>query len=124
MATNPRFDLTNRTVIITGGGKGIGKVYAQEFARVGARVVAADIDELLLIRQAAPFEHDVDLLHVRAGQGVEIDHDVCLWGPSFETPATRAPQDEVMVMPEMIGTSESLHYICSGLKFMATPLMQ
>jgi 3-oxoacyl-[acyl-carrier protein] reductase len=45
MATNSRFDLTNRTVIITGGGKGIGKVYAQEFARVGARVVAADIDE-------------------------------------------------------------------------------
>ena len=45
MATNSRFDLTNRTVIVTGGGKGIGKVYAQEFARVGARVVAADIDE-------------------------------------------------------------------------------
>ena len=45
MTTNSRFDLTNRTVIITGGGKGIGKVYAQEFARVGARVVAADIDE-------------------------------------------------------------------------------
>src|SRR5215471_12410505 len=42
---NPRFDLTNRTVIVTGGGKGIGRVYAQEFARVGARVVAADIDE-------------------------------------------------------------------------------
>src|SRR5690349_9566979 len=42
--SNSRFDLTNRTVIITGGGKGIGKVYAREFARVGARVVAADID--------------------------------------------------------------------------------
>jgi 3-oxoacyl-[acyl-carrier protein] reductase len=44
MATNPRFDLTGRTVIVTGGGKGIGKVYAQEFAKAGARVVAADID--------------------------------------------------------------------------------
>src|SRR5262249_50638570 len=43
--SNSRFDLTNRTVIVTGGGKGIGKVYAQEFARVGGRVVAADIDE-------------------------------------------------------------------------------
>src|SRR5690242_11093718 len=42
--SNSRFDLTNRTVVITGGGKGIGKVYAREFARVGARVVAADID--------------------------------------------------------------------------------
>ena len=45
MATNPRFDLAGRTVIVTGGGKGIGKVYAQEFAKAGARVVAADIDE-------------------------------------------------------------------------------
>ena len=42
-ATNPRFDLQGRVVVITGGGKGIGKVYAREFARVGARVVAADI---------------------------------------------------------------------------------
>jgi 3-oxoacyl-[acyl-carrier protein] reductase len=43
--SNPRFDLAGRTVIITGGGKGIGKVYAREFAKVGAHVVAADIDE-------------------------------------------------------------------------------
>ncbi len=42
--TNRRFDLTGRTVIVTGGGKGIGKVYSEEFARAGARVVAADID--------------------------------------------------------------------------------
>ena len=45
MPTNERFNLEDRTVIITGGGKGIGKVYAQEFAKAGARVVAADIDE-------------------------------------------------------------------------------
>jgi 3-oxoacyl-[acyl-carrier protein] reductase len=44
MAANERFDLAGRSVIITGGGKGIGKIYAQEFAKVGARVVAADID--------------------------------------------------------------------------------
>jgi 3-oxoacyl-[acyl-carrier protein] reductase len=44
MPTNPRFDLEGRIAIITGGGKGIGKIYAQEFARAGARVVAADID--------------------------------------------------------------------------------
>jgi 3-oxoacyl-[acyl-carrier protein] reductase len=44
MSTGARFDLTGRVVIVTGGGKGIGKVYSQEFARAGARVVAADID--------------------------------------------------------------------------------
>ena len=44
MAVNERFDFSGRSVVITGGGKGIGKVYAEEFAKVGARVVAADID--------------------------------------------------------------------------------
>jgi 3-oxoacyl-[acyl-carrier protein] reductase len=44
MSTGARFDLTRRVVVITGGGKGIGKVYSQEFARAGAKVVAADID--------------------------------------------------------------------------------
>jgi 3-oxoacyl-[acyl-carrier protein] reductase len=44
MVANARFDLTGRVVIVTGGGKGIGKVYAREFAAAGARVVAADID--------------------------------------------------------------------------------
>ncbi|HEY7665230.1 MAG TPA: SDR family NAD(P)-dependent oxidoreductase [Xanthobacteraceae bacterium] len=39
-----RFDLTGRVVIVTGGGKGIGKVYVEEFAKAGARVLAADID--------------------------------------------------------------------------------
>jgi 3-oxoacyl-[acyl-carrier protein] reductase len=44
MVANARFDLSGRVVIVTGGGKGIGKVYAREFAAAGARVVAADID--------------------------------------------------------------------------------
>ncbi len=44
MAVNERFDFTGRSVVITGGGKGLGKVYAEEFAKAGAHVVAADID--------------------------------------------------------------------------------
>jgi 3-oxoacyl-[acyl-carrier protein] reductase len=43
--SNPRFDLAGRSIIITGGGKGIGKVYAEQFAQSGARVVVGDIDE-------------------------------------------------------------------------------
>jgi NAD(P)-dependent dehydrogenase (short-subunit alcohol dehydrogenase family) len=37
-------DLKNRTIIVTGGGKGIGKAIALEFAKHGADVVIADID--------------------------------------------------------------------------------
>jgi 3-oxoacyl-[acyl-carrier protein] reductase len=39
-----RFGLAGHTIIVTGGGKGIGKVYVQELARAGAKVLAADID--------------------------------------------------------------------------------
>lgn len=51
MATAGR--LAGRTVLVTGGGKGIGAVYGQALAREGARVVAADIDGDGAERQAA-----------------------------------------------------------------------
>ena len=53
MAVNERFDFSGRSVVITGGGKGIGKVYAEELAEVGARVVAADIDAVAAENVAA-----------------------------------------------------------------------
>lgn len=37
--------LNSKTVIVTGAGSGIGKASAQHFAKVGARVVVADISE-------------------------------------------------------------------------------
>ena len=43
MEANPLFDLTGRSIIVTGGGTGIGKVYSTALAGAGANVVIADI---------------------------------------------------------------------------------
>ncbi len=43
--THPSLDLTDRVIIVTGGAKGIGKIYSQRLAAAGARVVVADIDK-------------------------------------------------------------------------------
>jgi 3-oxoacyl-[acyl-carrier protein] reductase len=37
------FDVSGRVVIVTGGGRGIGRVYCEAFAQAGMRVVLADI---------------------------------------------------------------------------------
>jgi 3-oxoacyl-[acyl-carrier protein] reductase len=37
-------DLSGRTALITGAGQGLGRAYAREYVRFGARVVVADID--------------------------------------------------------------------------------
>jgi NAD(P)-dependent dehydrogenase (short-subunit alcohol dehydrogenase family) len=38
------FDLTGRTALITGGGRGIGRTTAAMLAAAGARVVVVDIE--------------------------------------------------------------------------------
>src|SRR4051794_23438462 len=42
--TKPVLDLKDRVIVVTGGAKGIGKIYSQRLAEAGARVVIADID--------------------------------------------------------------------------------
>jgi 3-oxoacyl-[acyl-carrier protein] reductase len=69
MTTNPRFDLSGRTVIVTGGGKGIGKIYAQEFAKAGAKVIAADID-------AAAAKTVADSITLAGGTAIGIGTDI------------------------------------------------
>ena len=43
--SHPSLDLTDRVIIVTGGAKGIGKVYSEKLAAANARVVIADIDQ-------------------------------------------------------------------------------
>ncbi len=72
MSSNPRFDIAGRTVIVTGGGKGIGKVYAEEFAKAGAQVVAADIDAAAAKAVADRLAADG---HAALGLGVDIANE-------------------------------------------------
>jgi 3-oxoacyl-[acyl-carrier protein] reductase len=69
MAVNERFDFSGRSVLITGGGKGIGKVYVEEFAKAGARVAAADID----VAAAEDVANSLNKANLQAfGLGVDI----------------------------------------------------
>jgi 3-oxoacyl-[acyl-carrier protein] reductase len=61
--------LQDRVVIVTGGGKGIGKVYSTSFAAAGAKVVVADID-------AAANETTVAAIKAAGGQAIACATDV------------------------------------------------
>ncbi|MEE2661497.1 MAG: SDR family NAD(P)-dependent oxidoreductase, partial [Pseudomonadota bacterium] len=43
--SNYLLSIKDKVVIVTGGGKGIGRVYCRELAKAGCKVVAADIDD-------------------------------------------------------------------------------
>ena len=57
METNPLFDLGGRSVIVTGGGTGIGKVYSTALAGAGAQAIYQA--GLLLAAENEEDEHHV-----------------------------------------------------------------
>jgi len=61
------YDLKNKTVLITGGSRGLGLVLAREFAREGSRVVlcARDEQELERARRDLESKFDVEVMVVR-----------------------------------------------------------
>jgi 3-oxoacyl-[acyl-carrier protein] reductase len=63
------FDLTGRTIIVTGGAVGIGKVYSKALGEVGANVVIADV-------AAEEGERLTQIINQAGGSSVFIETDV------------------------------------------------
>ncbi len=63
------FDLAGRVAIVTGGGRGIGRVYCEALARAGMRVVLADIHE----KEAA---HAADTIRADGGEAIALRADI------------------------------------------------
>ena len=61
--------IEGRVVIVTGGGKGIGRVYCERMAEAGARLVVADID-------AAANDDTVAAIRAAGGEAVAATTDV------------------------------------------------
>lgn len=66
-------DIKGKVAIVTGGGQGIGKGIATHFARRGARLVIADIDEPAARRVADAIGRD-------GGEALAVKTDVTSWG--------------------------------------------
>jgi 3-oxoacyl-[acyl-carrier protein] reductase len=63
------FDVAGRVVIVTGGGRGIGRVYCEAFARAGMRVVLADI-------HAEEAERVANAIRAGGGQAIALGTDI------------------------------------------------
>ena len=65
------FDLTDKVCIVTGGAQGIGQACAERFAREGARVVIADIDDVN--GQALAQKLHATYIHCDVGDKTQVD---------------------------------------------------
>lgn len=80
-------DFNRKVVIVTGGAKGIGRGICLAFAREGARVVCADVDDRAgaqLAGESGPLAGDIRFQHADVSQSREcqavVDAAVSEWG--------------------------------------------
>ena len=59
--------LSNKVIVVTGGGRGLGRAYCEAIAKQGASVVAADIRDT---------NATVDAVRSAGGQAIGLDLDV------------------------------------------------
>jgi 3-oxoacyl-[acyl-carrier protein] reductase len=74
--------LDGKTVVVTGGGHGIGRAYSERFSREGARVVVAELDE-------AAARDVADNIERAGGEALAMPTDVASWS-SAQAMAERA----------------------------------
>ena len=74
--------LDGKTVVVTGGGHGIGRAYSERFGREGARVVVAELDE-------AAARDVADNIERAGGEALAVPTDVASWD-SAQAMAERA----------------------------------
>ena len=68
--------LQDRVIIVTGGAQGIGRAYCEAFAREGAKVVVADLDETNgheLVRALSKDGHDALAVRVDVADAADTD---------------------------------------------------
>jgi 3-oxoacyl-[acyl-carrier protein] reductase len=69
-----QFDFSGRTVLITGGGRGIGRALVRFFAEAGATTAAIDVDERALAEVG--HEHEVLPFAVDVSNPTDVDHAI------------------------------------------------